>query len=216
MTTDWPLLAPLSPDERRQLIAAGRRRRFARKEVVFHEGDPGDTLHLVQSGHVAVRITTPLGDVATLTVVGPGETFGELTLLDRDARRSATCIALEATETWSLQRDQLNRLRRDHPAIDRFLVDLLAGYVQRLSEHLVQALYVSADRRVALRVLDLATSYGAGQAIPVTQDDIASLAGTSRATANRVLGELEAAGAMRVARGRITVLDRARLARFAR
>lgn len=216
MTTDWPLLAPLALDERRQLLAAGRRRRFARKEVVFHEGDPGDTLHLVQSGHVAVRITTPLGDIATLTVVGPGETFGELTLLAPDARRSATCIALEATETWSLQRDQVNRLRRDHPAIDRLLVDLLAGYVRRLSEHLVQALYVPADQRVALRVLDLAASYGDGESIPVTQDDIASMAGTSRATANRVLGELEAAGAMRVERGRLTVLDRARLARSAR
>lgn len=213
---EWALLDPLPPETRRQLLAAGRLRRFARKEVVFHEGDPGDTLHLVQRGHVAVRITTPLGDVATLTVVGPGQTFGELALLDENARRSATCIALDRTETWTLHRDQINRLRAQHPAVDRLLLDLLAGYVRRLSEHLMQALYLYADQRVALRVLELAGSYGDQRDIPITQDDIASLAGTSRATVNRVLGELEQAGAVRVARGRITVLDRDRLARAAR
>ncbi|MDV6011941.1 Crp/Fnr family transcriptional regulator [Haloechinothrix sp. LS1_15] len=207
MTTHWPILDPLLPEQRRQVLAAGRRREFARKEVVFHEGDPGDSLHLVQRGHVAVRITTPMGDVATLTVVGPGRTFGELALLDPAARRSATCVALERTETWSLHRDQVDRLRREHPAIDRFFLEMLATYVHRLSEHLVQALYVPADRRVALRLLDLVATYGLGRAIPLTQDDLASLAGTSRATVNRLLGELETDRAVTVARGRITVLD---------
>lgn len=213
---EWPLLEPLPPEARRQVLAAGRLREFARKEIIFHEGDPGDTLHLVRRGHVAVRITTPLGDVATLTVLGPGQTFGELALLDAAARRSATCLALERTETWSLHRDQIVGLRLQNTAIDRFLVDLLAGYVRRLSEHLVQALYMLADQRVALRLLDLAEIYRGRPDIPITQDDVASLAGTSRATVNRVLGELEQAGALRVARGRITVLDREQIARAAR
>ena len=215
MPSQWHLLDPLSPEQQRQLLASGRRRTFARKEVVFHEGDPADTLHLVERGHVAVRITTPLGEVATLTVVGPGGTFGELALLDDSARRSATCIALEATETWTLHRDQVQALRRQDAAIDRVLVDLLAGYVHRLSEQLVQALYLSADQRVARRLLDLVGTYTDRRDIPVTQDDIASLAGTSRATVNRVLGELERAGAITVARGRITVLDQARVVRAA-
>lgn len=213
---EWPLLDPLPPEARRRLLAAGRLREFARKEIIFHEGDPGDTLHLVRRGHVAVRITTPLGDVATLTVLGPGQTFGELALLDAAARRSATCLALERTETWSLHRDQIVGLRLQNTAVDRFLVDLLAGYVRRLSEHLVQALYLLADQRVALRLLDLAEIYRGRPDIPITQDEVASLAGTSRATVNRVLGELEQAGALRVARGRITVLDREQIARAAR
>jgi CRP/FNR family cyclic AMP-dependent transcriptional regulator len=217
VSTDWrPLIGLLSPGERRQLMASGRVRRFGRKEVVFHEGDPGGSLHLVRSGHVAVRIHTPLGDVATLAIIGPGETFGELSLIDPDARRSATCIALEATETWSLHRDQVDRLRREYAAIDQLVIKLLAGYVHRLSEQLVQALYLSADQRVAARLLDLSAAYGPGQDIPVTQDDVASLAGTSRATVNRVLGELERVGALTVARGRITVQDRDRVGRAAR
>lgn len=210
------MLNVLAPDVRRELLASGRTRRFARREVVFHEGDPGGTLHLIQAGHVAVRIHTPMGDVATLTVLGPGESFGELTILDPDARHSASCIALETTDTWSLHRDQVNRLRREYAAIDQFAIRLLTAYVHRLSEQLVQALYLSADQRVALRVLDLATTYGDGREIPVTQDDVATMAGTSRATVNRVFGELEATGALTVARGRIRVLDRARVARAAR
>ncbi len=210
------MLNLLAPDVRRELLPTGRTRRFARKEVIFHEGDPGGTLHLIQAGHVAVRIHTPMGDVATLTVLGPGQSFGELTILDLDARHSASCIALETTDTWSLHRDQVNRLRREYAAVDQFAIRLLTAYVRRLSEQLVQALYLSADQRVALRVLDLATTYGDGREIPVTQDDVATMAGTSRATVNRVFGELEAAGALTVARGRIRVLDLARVARAAR
>jgi CRP/FNR family cyclic AMP-dependent transcriptional regulator len=215
VTPEWPLLEPLAPEERRRLLAAGRRRTFARREVIFHEGDPGNSLHLVQRGRVAVRITTPMGDVATLAVIGPGQTFGELALLDETATRTASVVALDRTETWALHRDQFNQLRADHPAIDRVLVDLLAGYVRRLSDHLVQALYLPADRRVARRVLDLADVYSDQRDIPLTQEDLASLAGTSRATVNRVLGELERAGALVVARGRVTVLDRNQLARAA-
>lgn len=217
MPTDWrPMFDLLAPGERRELLASGRRRRFARKEVIFHEGDPGGTLHLVLAGHVAVRVHTPMGDIATLAILGPGQTLGELSLLDPDARHSASCIALETTDTWSLHRDQVNRLRREYAAIDQFAIQLLAVYVRRLSEQLVQALYLSADQRVAQRVLDLATTYGDGRDIPVTQDDVATMAGTSRATVNRVFSELEAAGALTVARGRITVVDRARVARAAR
>lgn len=209
------MLEMLAPDERRELLASGRRRRFARREVIFHEGDPGGTLHLVQAGHVAVRVHTPTGDVATLAILGPGQSFGELSLLDPDARRSASCVALERTETWSLERGEFNRLRREHAVVDQFVIQLLAAYVRRLSEHLAQALYRSAEQRVALRILDLAATYGEGLEIPVTQDDVATMAGTSRATVNRVFGELDAAGALTVARGRIIVRDRASVVRAA-
>jgi CRP/FNR family cyclic AMP-dependent transcriptional regulator len=216
VTTDWPLLRHLPPEEQRRLLAAGRAHHYARREVIFHEGDPGDALHLVQRGRVAVRITTPLGDVATLTVVGPGETFGELALLDDAAIRTATVIALEPTGTWALHRDQFNRLRAENPGVDRVLVELLAGYVRRLTDQLVQALYLPADKRVVRAVLALGQVYRDQPHIPLTQEDLASLAGTSRATANRVLGELERAGALTVSRGHITLLDQGRLTRAAR
>src|SRR5687767_10810905 len=103
---DWPLLGALDAENRRRILATARRRRFARREVLFHEGDPGDTLHLVDSGRVAVRVTTPLGDTATLIVLGAGAVLGELALVEGGGgRRSATAVALERTETLSLHRD---------------------------------------------------------------------------------------------------------------
>lgn len=215
----WSLLDGLPEDDRRHVLSATRRRRFARREVLFHEGDLGDTLHLIDKGRVAVRVTTPLGDVATLNVLGPGEVVGELALLDARARRSATIVALERTETLTLHRDQFQELRVRHPALDRFLIAVLADEVSRLSSLLTEALYVPADTRVLRRLLALADSYGdgaPGTEIPLTQEDLASLAGTSRATVNRVLGEAEDAGLVEVARGRITVLDAEKIARRAR
>src|SRR4029453_16032731 len=121
------------------------RRTFARGEVVFHRGDPGNALHLVSSGRFAVRITTPLGDTATLAVRGRGEAFGALALVSDDHERSATVQALEASETRSVLRDDFERLRREHPSVDAILVAILAALVRRRSEQLTEAYYLSPD-----------------------------------------------------------------------
>jgi CRP-like cAMP-binding protein len=208
----WSFLEEVPEADRRRLLAATRRRRFARREVLFHEGDPGDTVHLLDRGRVAVRITTPQGDVATLRVRGPGEVIGELALLDPSARRTATVVALERTETLTLHHDQFVELRHRYPSVDAFLVGVLAEEVRRLSGLLVEALHVPADTRVLRRLSALADAYRDPEAdgppeVPLTQEDLASLAGTSRATVNRVVGEAEAAGLVEVRRGRVIVLD---------
>jgi CRP-like cAMP-binding protein len=208
----WSFLEGVPEDDRRRLLAATHRRRFARREVLFHEGDPGDTVHLLDRGRVAVRITTPLGDVATLRVRGPGEVIGELALLGAVSRRTATVVALERTETLSLHRDQFAELRGRHPSVDDFLVNVLAEEVTRLSGLLVEALYIPVDVRVVRRLVALMADYAeggpaVGVEIPLTQEDLASLAGTSRATVNRVVGEAEKAGLVELRRGRIIVRD---------
>ena len=70
------LLDAVPESERRDLLASMRRRKFAKGEALFHEGDPGDTLHLVARGRVAISVTTPMGETATFIVLGPGDTFG--------------------------------------------------------------------------------------------------------------------------------------------
>lgn len=214
----WSFLEGVPEEDRRRVLAATTRRRFARREVLFHEGDPGDTVHLLDRGRVAVRITTPLGDVATLRVRGPGEVIGELALLDPASRRAATVVALERTETLALRSDQFAELRRRHPSVDAFLVNVLAEEVRRLSGLLVEALYVPVDTRVVRRLVALEEAYrdrasGGPTEVPLTQEDLASLAGTSRATVNRVLGEAERDGIIEVRRGRVIVLDRSALER---
>ncbi|MEJ3655142.1 Crp/Fnr family transcriptional regulator [Actinomycetes bacterium KLBMP 9759] len=201
---------------RQRLLAACRPRRFRSREIVFHEGDPGESVHIVMSGRVAVRVTTPLGHVVTLSVLGPGDSFGELALLDPDSLRTATVIAIEETHTLMITGTQLAELRRSHLHIDRFLDEMLGGYVRRLSQMVVEALYLPVEVRIARRLANLATVYattGGRAVIRLTQEDLASMAGTTRATTNKVLQELASRNVLRLGRGRIEVRDRAALAR---
>ncbi|HMN98523.1 MAG TPA: Crp/Fnr family transcriptional regulator [Miltoncostaeaceae bacterium] len=216
---DWALLAGVPGDDVQRLLQIARRRTFRRGEVVFHMGDPADTLHLVVSGRFAVRVQTALADVAVLTILGPGDLFGELALLESDGRRSATVEAIEAGETRSIHRPDFEALRDRHPSVTDVVTAILAEQVRRLTGNLLEALYLPADRRIRRRVAELADAYapdGGEVTIPLRQEDLAGLAGTSRATVNRVLREEEARGTVRLARGRTTVLDREGLARRGR
>jgi CRP/FNR family cyclic AMP-dependent transcriptional regulator len=174
---------------------------------VFHRGDPADTLHLVHSGRFAVRIGTPLGDTVMLNMVGPGETFGEIALLDEVAPRSATVVALERGETRAIHKLDFDALRARHPGVADILARALAIRVRRLSELLVEAHYIPADRRVLRRLAE----FGHEGVVPLTQEELSNLAGTSRATVNRVVREAQARGELALSRGRIEVLDAAAL-----
>lgn len=217
---EFALLAGAAPEEVQELLSHGRRRTFAAGEVVFHAGDPADCMHLVRSGRFAVRIGTEFGDVATLNVVGPGDGFGELALLTPGEPRSATVAALEAGETLSVHEIDFRRLRAARPQTDALLAQLLAARVRRLSGQLVDALYLPAETRVRRRLLDVAAAFGDGDgvgvSVPLTQEELASLAGTSRATVNRVLREEQEQGSLELHRGRTTVIDAAALERRAR
>jgi CRP/FNR family cyclic AMP-dependent transcriptional regulator len=216
---DWPLLAGVPAEDVRQLLSVARRRTFKRGEVVFHHGDPADSLHLIVKGRFAVRITTPLADTALIAVHGKGDFFGELALVGDEPRRSATIAALEEAETRSVFRDDFFRLRRHHPGVDTVLVRLLAEQVRRGNERIVEAHYVDADTRVRRRLLELSELYGTGDGpvtIPLTQEDLAEMAGTSRATVNRVLREEEKRETLELRRGKTTVVEREALAKRAK
>ena len=212
----WELLGDVPDDEIRRVLSIARRRTFARGEVVFHEHDPADSLHLVAKGRFAVRITTPFGESALLGLRGPGESFGELALVSgREAVRSATVEALEPAETHAVYRREFDALRREHPGVGEVLVALLAQAVRRTNELLLDAYYAPAETRVLRRLRDLAAAFPDGE-VRLTQEDLASLAGTSRATVNRVLRDAERRGAVELRRGRTVVRDPDALARRAR
>jgi CRP-like cAMP-binding protein len=215
---EWKLLAGLRVEDRHTIVAQTRRRRFAKGEVVFHEGDPANTLHLVDEGKFAVRITTPLGDSAMLRVVGPGGWFGELAIVS-DAPRNATVAALEPGETLSLRREQVDELRRQDPTVDRALISALVEELRRTSMRLLEALYLPADIRVLRRLSDVSELYARADGtavVPLTQDDIAQLAGTSRPTVNEVLRAAAVDGIVALRRGHIEILDRNRLTKAER
>jgi CRP-like cAMP-binding protein len=163
----WELLREVPDEEVRRVLSIARRRTFARGEVVFHEHDPADSLHLVARGRFAVRITTPLGDSALLTLRGPGEAFGELALVSGpEAPRSATVESLEAGETHAVYRREFDALRREHPRVGEVLVALLAESVRRTNRLLLDAYYAPAETRVLRRLAELASA-AAGSGNPV-------------------------------------------------
>jgi CRP-like cAMP-binding protein len=210
----WTLLEGLPDDEVHAVISGSRRRRFDKHEIVFHQGDPADSLHLIAKGHFAVRAITPLGETATFTVLPPGRFFGEIALLAPQPVRTATVAALEPAETYAIEASELRRLRREHPEVTESIVSALVEEAQRLSQRLVEALYVPADERVIRRLRELAATYAGDQGaaiIPLTQEELAELAGTSRATVNRVLRQQAERGAIALARRKVQILDSERL-----
>ena len=213
----WRIFAGLPEEDVRAMLSLARRSTYRRGEVVFHRHDPADAMHLVTKGRFDVRIATPLGDEVALAIWGPGDIFGELAVLT-DRARTATVTALEPAETLVVRGSELRRLAQRHPSLDEVLVRVLAERVAFLSERLVEAYTVDAETRVARRVLELARVYGGGApvVIPLIQDELAALAGTSRATVNRVLREAERRGLVELGRGRTILLDAEGMARLAR
>jgi CRP/FNR family transcriptional regulator, cyclic AMP receptor protein len=205
----WRELGALVGLDEQTVRATLTPKRFARGEVVFHEGDPAGGLHLIDRGRVAVQLTTPSGDVATVDVLGSGDTFGEQALVDGIGERTATVMAIEPTETLMLRRASLTRLRTERPAVDRFFVVVLSARLQATSHQLLDALYLAADVRVLrclARMHDTFQSDHHGT-VPLPQADLASMAGVTRSTANRVLTRAQAEGVIRLARSAVDVLD---------
>jgi CRP/FNR family transcriptional regulator, cyclic AMP receptor protein len=207
---EWRLLAGVPSEQVRELLSIARRRTFARNEVVFHRDDPGDSLHLISKGRFSIRVMTPLGDVATVAIRGPGESFGEMVLIAEEPRRAATVTALEEAETFAVYRAEFERLRRAQPQTNELLFRFLTNEVRMLNERLLEALYLPVEKRVRRRLLELATLYPSDDGTPVialTQEMLAELAGASRATVNHVLRDEEKRGSVELLRGRTRILD---------
>lgn len=207
------LIDSLGPVEREAVVAHLRKREYKRGQVVFNDGDRGDCLHLVQSGHLDVQVTTLVGQTMTLRVVQPGEFFGELALVQPNLRRTGRVSALDAVQTWALHRTDFEDLRRRFFGLDRFLVTALAERVIRTSELAVELL-MPAETRLWRRLAILADAYG-DQAIQISQDDLARMVGTVRQTVNRALQVGVKRGALALQRNSILVLDRDALERLA-
>jgi CRP-like cAMP-binding protein len=214
------LLEGLPEEDVRRVLARCRRRRFKRGEVLFHEGDPADSLHFIVKGRVAVRVSTETGEAATLDFNATGDVVGEQALIPPPSARSATAVAVEATETMALSATEFAALRVEHPSVDAVLLSLLARRQRALAARLVEALYVGSEARVLRRLLAVAETYAPEPdgtvVVPLTQDDVAGLAGTTRETVNRVLRKEVERETLVLARGRITIVDRAGIERRAR
>lgn len=206
------------PDgERDRLRTTMGRRRFGRGEILFHEGDPVGAVHIIEKGHVLLRVSTPLGDLVTLTVLGPREALGVSGLLAEARSHIVTAVAVGPVRTRTIAASEFDRLRTLFPAVDHHLVDMLVGQQRHLMAFLLDSLFATAEVRL-LRCLDMLCDMvgeangDGGVRLAISQEDLALMAGTTRPTANRMLTAAQAEGLLTLGRGRVTVLDRQVLA----
>ena len=201
------------------LAAALRVRRFRKAETVFHQGDPGDALFIVASGSVKVVLPSDEGaEPAIVAVLGAGEFFGELAILD-GAPHSATIVAIEPTETLVLHRDAFLALIDSEPELRRALLASLATEIRRLTGHVEDLHFLDLPGRLASRILRLSVECepdpdGAIRiSWPYTQSELAGMIGGSRQSVNRLLADLAEEGLVRIEHDVLVVTDRERLAR---
>jgi len=213
------LFEGVDPDAMDACLACLRVRRHRRDETVFHQGDPGDALHVIASGSVKVVLPSPdTGEPAIIATLRSGDFFGELAILDGEPH-SASVVALEPTETLVLGRADFERLFETEPGLRRALVASLARELRRLTGHVEAMHFLDMRGRLVVRIAG-AAGLVFGAAVPAgelrvdwpyTQAEVAGMVGGSRESVNRLLGELAGKGLIRLERDALLIPDAARL-----
>jgi CRP/FNR family transcriptional regulator, cyclic AMP receptor protein len=207
-----PLFQGIAPDELTRIAETMVRRRYKRLEVIFHEGDPGDSLHVLVAGRVKITRQSVDGDEAIIATLGAGDTFGELVLLD-GAARSASASAMEPTETVILTRAGFERLVDGDSPFRWSLLGGVAHRLRRLTDQLAEVHFLDIGGRLALTLTRLADEAAPGVATdvrlarPLTQADLAAMVGATRQRVNQILGELADEGLIELTAGAIVVRD---------
>jgi CRP/FNR family transcriptional regulator, cyclic AMP receptor protein len=204
----------------RSVIESMRRRRFRRNEVIFHQGDPGDSLHVVANGAVKIVLPSAEGDEAIIATLRTGDFFGELSLLD-GAPRSATATALEPSETLVLPRPVFYELLDQDMGLRDALLTGVARELRRLTGHVEELHFLDLAGRLAARLTRLARE-AVPDAVdevrldwPFTQSDLASMIGGTRQSVNKLLSDLVDDGLVRIERDTLVITDLPELERRA-
>jgi CRP/FNR family transcriptional regulator, cyclic AMP receptor protein len=194
-------------------------RSWQRGEVVFREGDSGDTCYLIKSGAVLLTREHQDGRMVAIAECRAGAMFGELAMF-RGETRSATAEAIEPTSAVALLAQDVQRLIRHNPDIALKLLAAISDRVSLTNERLLQQSFQTVSGRVASALLTQVSGRQAGGTsegdvlIRATQTEIANLAGTSRESASRFLATLEREGIVTLGRGKVTVHEPGRLRNY--
>jgi len=199
-----------------------RVRRYRRDQTIFHQGDPGDSLFVIESGVVKVVLSQREDNEAEAIIasLGPGDFFGELALLDGHPH-SASAVALEPTRTLALQRSTFLDLIDTQPALRRALLEALAAELRRLTGHVEDLHFLNLPGRLAERLVRLASEAAPGQRRdvrmdwPYTQSELASMIGGTRQSVNRLLADMTDRDLLYVDRDTMVIPDIDRLRREA-
>ena len=188
-----PLFAGLADEDIGELMSVAKRRTFRSGEVIFHREDPGQVLHVIKEGKVKISLISPDGQEISLVVFGKGECFGEFALLD-GLPRSADAVAMEKVECYTLQRSDFHKAIMKNPKIAIQVMEVLSKRLRSTDQMIEDLIFLDVYGRVAKKLLELADTHGTkvenGIRIDVrlTQQELASMVGSSRESVNKVMG----------------------------
>lgn len=194
---------------------------FPRGHVIFNEGELGDKLFIITSGKVKLGRKSADGRENLLTIMGPSDMFGELSIFDPGPRTS-TATTVTEVRAVTMDRDALKRWIDQRPEIAEQLLRVLARRLRRTNNNLADLIFTDVPGRVAKALLQLAQRFGTqeGGALRVThdltQEEIAQLVGASRETVNKALADFAQRGWLRLEGKSVLISDSERLARRAR
>ena len=185
-------------------------RTYLKGQVLFHQGDPGNSLWILVDGVVKVSVGSRRGDEMLLVTMAPPETFGELSLID-GAPRSATVEVVETAKVLILDRDAWTTLMQEDSAFNAAVLRSVAGMVRRLTDQASDFAFLDLHGRVAKLIVGFADERGRpfdeGVVLDLhlTQTDIARMVGGSRQSVNQILRALEDRGYIELQRQSIYV-----------
>lgn len=214
----FALFAELDERELAAIAAVARSRHYAKDDVVFHEDESGDVFCLIKEGHVKVTMISPEGKEIILSMLGPGDFFGEMALLD-DEPRSATVIATEALEVYTIWRTDFLQLLSENFAITRKVLAELSSRLRTASNRIESLATMDVYGRLARFFIDLARDSGKvldNGYVAVTRPThqaIANMIGTSRETVSRLIHDLMKQNLL-LSEGKTIYLRKSALAQF--
>jgi adenylate cyclase len=215
--TRAPLFSGLSPKLAASLRPRVHRRSFAAGAYLAREGEPADSVFVIEHGVVRITRTSRHGRELVLRLLGAGDTLGELGVLDAAGTRTADAIAAEPTTCVMLSRDDLHAAIRSTPDLGLRLMASLVAHVRRKDEELADVAYLDVPGRLARKLLELADRHGEAAAegvrisVRLPQAELAAMVGASRENVNRALAQLANLNALAIDKGHITILDAGRL-----
>ena len=194
---------------------------FRKGEIVFNEGEPGDSLYIVTSGKIKVGRRAADGRQNLIAVMGPSDMLGELSLFD-PGPRTATATAVVDTRVARLRKQALRPWLANRPEIAEQLLRVLARRLRRTNDSVADLIFTDVPGRVAKALLQMADRFGSreGEGLRVkhdlTQEELAQLVGASRETVNKALADFVHRGWIQLQGKSVVVLDEERLRRRAR
>jgi CRP-like cAMP-binding protein len=214
LVRDLPLLARLPDEDLRALASRGRVRTYSSGSTIFGEGEAGNSLHIVIEGRVRITVLSRGGEEATLALLGPGESCGELSLVD-GRPRSASAIAAQTTKTLVVTRNEFLQWLSERPRAAFALLETLSMRIRRTDEALADLAFMDLSHRLAKRLLDLAPPRPGGSRLRITQRELAAMLGASRESVNKQLNVFAREGWVALSRGSVTLKDPGALRRLA-